>query len=436
MNTKNTSSTKKSSSLQNYTLRYLIVALLVVVAVWAGLFYAVILDEVYDNIDDGLKNSKILIEREAYANPKLLNTPEFGINQFKITPLPKGSYDFSNKMISTFEFSEYDDEDQPIRLLETVFNDAKGNPYKLTIRASMVEEDELLEDLLIALFALYIMLVGSIALLNKIILRRAWKSFYALLKGLKDYKLGTEKGFTATHSHINEFEILGNELEHLLRRNEAIYSSQKQFIENASHELQTPLAISLNKLELFAENSNLPNEQMMEIGKISDTLNRLVRLNKSLLLLSKIENRQYADEEPVNFNELIAQLVDDFTDLAEFREIKIDVIQQGKLSFPMNKGLANTLVTNLFKNALVHNHAGGTVTIIVNHNSLSVQNTGSTKPLDDKQVFDRFYRNSDNEQSTGLGLSIVWSIANSYKLAVKYTYTGMHMFTVQFPDKR
>jgi signal transduction histidine kinase len=433
MEKKDITTKKKSSSLQNYTLRYLIVALLVVVAVWAGLFYAVILDEVYDNIDDGLKNSKIQIEREAYANPAILNTHEFGINQFKITPLPKGNYDFSNKMISTFEFSEYDDEDQPIRILETIFNDAKGYPHKLTIRASMVEEDELLEDLLIALIALYIMLVGSIALLNKIILRRVWRSFYNLLNKLKGYKLGTGKGFTAPRSHIHEFEVLGNELEDLLHRNEAIYSSQKQFIENASHELQTPLAISLNKLELFAENINLPNEQMMEIGKISDTLNRLVRLNKSLLLLSKIENRQYADEEPVNFNELIAQLVEDFTDLAEFRELTIDVVRLSKLSYPMNKGLALTLVTNLFKNALVHNTPGGNVVITIDADSLSIQNTGNAKPLDEKQVFERFYRSSHNEQSTGLGLSIVWSIANSYKLSVKYNYTGMHKFTIHFP---
>ena len=433
--TNDTSSTKKSSSLQNYTLRYLVVALLFVIAVWAGLFYAVILDEVYDNIDDGLKNSKILIEREAYANPSILNTPEFGINQFKIEPLPKGTYDFSNKMTSTFEFSEYDDEDQPIRLLETVFNDPQGNPHKLTIRASMVEEDELLEDLLTALVALYIMLVISTALLNRFILKKVWKSFYQLLNELKSYKLGTGKKFVAPESHVSEFEVLGSELEALLHRNETIYASQKQFIENASHELQTPLAISLNKLELFAENSKLPDEQMMEIGKVSDTLNRLVRLNKSLLLLSKIENRQYTDEEPVNFNSLITQLTNDFADLAEFREIKIDVVQQSQLDYPMNKGLALTLVTNLLKNALVHNHAGGLVTITVSHNSLSVHNTGNNNPLDDRKVFDRFYRNSDNEQSTGLGLSIVWSIANSYRITVKYSFAGMHTFTVVFPGR-
>ncbi|MGQ3088640.1 MAG: sensor histidine kinase, partial [Flavobacterium sp.] len=106
--------------LQTYTLRYLVVALLGVIAVWAALFYVVILDETYDNIDDGLKNSKIIVIRHAYANNKLLNTPEFGFNQFKITPLPKGvKYDHTDHFESTFEFMEYDGEDQPVRLLKT-----------------------------------------------------------------------------------------------------------------------------------------------------------------------------------------------------------------------------------------------------------------------------------------------------------------------------
>jgi signal transduction histidine kinase len=430
-----TTSSTKSISLQTYTSRYLIVALLVVIAVWAGLFYAVILDEVYDNIDDGLKNSKILIVRESYANPKVLHTPEFGINQFKIRSLPKGTYDFSDRFTSTFEFSEYDNENQPIRILESVFNDPEGNAHKITIRASMVEEDELLEDLLTALVALYIMMVVSIVLLNRLILRKVWKSFYQLLNSLKKYKLGTGKNFTAPTSVVTEFNILGRELEDLLTRSEAIYSSQKQFIENASHELQTPLAISLNKLELFAENNTLPDDQMMELSKISDTLNRLVRLNKSLLMLSKIENRQYADEENVNFNELVEQLTEDFADLAEYKGIKLSCVSQEQLRYPINKGLATTLITNLIKNALVHNHAGGQVSVVITYNTLLVQNTGSDIALNEKQIFDRFYRNSGNDQSTGLGLSIVWSIANTYQLLVKYTFNGNHNFTIQFPKK-
>jgi signal transduction histidine kinase len=422
--------------LRNYTLRYLIVALLGVIALWASLFYVVILDEVYDNIDDGLKNSKILITRQSYADKNVFDTPDFGINQFKITPLPKGHYDYSDTFISTFEFSEYDGEDQPVRLLKTVFNDPQGNPHQLTIRASMVEEDELMEDLMTALIALYIMLVISIGVINQLILRKVWKSFYQMLDKLKHFKLGTGTAFTAPHSPVEEFKVLGRELESMLKRNEEIYASQKQFIENASHELQTPLAISLNKLELFAENNTLAEDQMMELGKISETLNRLVRLNKSLLMLSKIENRQYAEEETVNFNRLAQQLAEDYTDLTEYKNVSVIIEQKADLNFKMNKGLALTLMSNLFKNAIVHNHNGGTVVIAIDHDSVTVSNTGNAKPLQADAVFKRFYRESGNEQSTGLGLSIVSSIIASYNLAVGYSFNNNHTFKVSFPENK
>lgn len=421
--------------LRTYTLRYLVIALLVVVAVWASLFYVVILDEVYDNINDGLKNSKILIVREAQSNTKILNTPDFGFEQFKITPLPKdGDYDYSDRLYNTFEYSEYDEENQPVRMLETVFDDAEGNPHQLTIRASMVEEDELLEDLMTALITLYAMLVISIAIVNHLILRKAWKSFYTLLERLKGFKLGTGAEFKSPDSPVSEFKILGRELEDLLQRNEALYTSQKQFIENASHELQTPLAISLNKLELFAENNDLPEEQMMEIAKVSDTLNRLVRLNKSLLMLSKIENRQFAEEEVISFNELVEQAKEDFSDLADYKNISINIVHASQLNYTMNKGLAATMLNNLIKNAIVHSKTGRTTDIIIEKNMLILQNNGD-KPLDTKAIFNRFYRQSDNEQSTGLGLSIVQSIAVNYKLRIEYTFNGRHSFKLIFPER-
>lgn len=418
--------------LRNYTLRYLIIALLAIIALWASLFYMVILEEVYDNIDDGLKNSKLLIIREAYANPELLKTREFGISQFKVKPLAKGPlYDFSDKFISGFEYMEYDNDDEPVRYLETVFNDKDGNPYQLTIRASIVEEDELMEDLMTALIALYVMLVISIGLLNHIILRKVWKSFYTLLNRLKDFKLGSGNVFKAPDSPVTEFKMLGKELEEVLQRNEAVYSSQKQFIENASHELQTPLAISLNKLDLIVERNNLSEIQAEEIAKVSDTLTRLVRLNKSLLMLSKIENRQFSHEENVDFNTLTNNITEDFTDLAEFKNISISTVSTGQLMYLMNRDLATTLISNLLKNAIVHTEAGGKIEVIIDRNMLTVANTGNT-PLDSEKIFSRFYRDLSKEQSTGLGLSIVQSIAASYNLKAEYSFAGKHIFKIIF----
>ncbi|MBS7255659.1 sensor histidine kinase [Flavobacterium branchiicola] len=421
--------------LQNYTLRYLALTLLIIIPIWAGIFYVLILDEVYDNIDDDLKNSKIIIIRHAFADQKLLNTPEFGINKFTIRPLPKGNYSYKDKITSTKEFMEYDNENQPIRILKTVFRDQKGNPHELTIKASIVEEDELLEDLFLALIGLYVMLVISILAVNHLLLKKIWKSFHIILENLKGIKLGAGNKLKPINSPINEFNTLAAEVEKMLSRNEIIYSSQKQFIENASHELQTPLAISINKLELFAENTNLPDEQMIEIGKITDTLNRLTRLNKSLLMLSKIENQQYSEEENINFNQLILVLTDDYSDLADFKKVKITITENATLFFTMNKGLAVALISNLLKNALIHNHPNGFVDFIINDNEILISNSGSNTPLNSNSIFNRFYRHTTTSESTGLGLSIVKSIINNYSITVDYVFNDHHQFKITFPKK-
>ncbi|WP_159802224.1 sensor histidine kinase KdpD [Flavobacterium sp. MK4S-17] len=419
--------------LENYTLKYLTLTLLAVIPLWAGLFYVIVMEEVYDNIDDGLKNSKILIIRQAYADKNILDTPRLGINRFTITPLPQGSYSYKEEITTAKEFMEYDNDYEPVRVLTTIFDDAEGKPHRLEIRSSMVEEDELLEDLAIALFGLYIMLVLTILFFNRIILRRIWKSFYATLTTLKQYKVGSGGNFTPVETNIDEFKTLAREVKEMLVRNEEIYSSQKQFIENAAHELQTPLAISLNKLELLAENnSNLDEQQMNEIGKIADTLNRLVRLNKSLLMLSKIENRQFAEEKEINFNELARKLVNDFYDLADYKNISLSIEERAQLLHNMNGGLAITLLNNLIKNAIIHNYPNGMVHIIIDSTSIAVTNTGIAQPLNENYIFNRFARNVSSEQSTGLGLSLVKSITAIYSLKIKYSFDGNHTFTVNF----
>src|SRR5690606_34249169 len=170
-----------SISLKNYTLKYLATILLVIIAIWAGIFYAIILEEVYDNTDDGLKNLKIQIIREAYNNPEMLNVNKFDFNQFKITPVDVVEYKEGNFFRNEEYYMEYDQDMEPYRVLETFFIDKNKNHHKLEIRTSTVEEDEFRENLFIALVFLYIFLVGSIILINHIVLKKVWNPFYKTL---------------------------------------------------------------------------------------------------------------------------------------------------------------------------------------------------------------------------------------------------------------
>lgn len=417
----------KKKSLKYSTLRYLLIAILGIIAVWAASFYLLIIEEVYDNVDDGLKDSKIRIIHETEANPEILQTADYGIAQFRITPLPVGTYSYKEHIYNTKMYMAYDNDDEPVRILQTIFQ-TQGTHYQLEIYTSTVEEDEFIENLLIALSALYVALVGSIVLINHFILKKAWSPFYELLNNLKSYKIGTKKGFEKTNSEIIEFNELEDELSSMIDRNEKIYEQQKQFIANASHELQTPLAIAGNKLELLIEEKDITANQARKISEISQMLNRMKRLNKSLLTLSKIENEQFREIETLIFNDLIRQSLIDLEMLIDFKEIKVSVEENGIFQFEMNTDLAEILITNILKNAIVHNKQNGFLKILISSNKVSIQNSGEI-PLDTQFIFERFNKNEQNENSTGLGLAIVQSIVKIYPdLSIHYHFEDGHCF--------
>src|SRR5690606_7914167 len=173
---------------------------------------------------------------------------------------------------------------EPVRMLTTAFEN-NGNYYELQIINSMVEEDDLIEELIYDAIWLYFLLIISLVVINNFVLQRLWKPFYSFLNQLKNYRIGSSKNFPEACTKTKEFTDLQNAVNILLQHNIETYEQQKQFIGNASHELQTPLAIATNKLELLIEKGNLQSEQAENIAEVMSMIERLVRLNKSLLLL-------------------------------------------------------------------------------------------------------------------------------------------------------
>ena len=209
------------------------------------------------------------------------------------------------------------------------------------------------------------------------------------------------------------------------------YANQKKFTENASHELQTPLAIISNKLELMLERESLDHENAEIVGQILQTIQRLTRLNKSLLLLTKIENKQFSENAEISINRVVAQSVEDLKEFADYREVKISVDNSSEIQVKMDENLASILVGNLIRNAIFHNIEGGNVTIILVENSLIIRNTGNSLPLDSEKVFTRFHKETKKSNSTGLGLAIVHAICKLYTFQIVYSFDGEHCFEVK-----
>lgn len=417
--------------LLNYTTTYFAVILIFLLALWALIFYFEILDEIYDSMDDGLDNQKMLVIRKAQQDSGVLDKSAFEDGNYIITPttstLGRG---FTDAYRDTLMFMENEADYEPVRLLESVFQ-KDGDFYKIKVITSMVEEDDLRKELFFSLLWLYLGLILTIILLNNFFQQKVWQPFYKLLRRLENFSIEKDREIKYEETKIDEFRLLNERVDRLLKKSVESYQSQKEFIQNASHELQTPLAISINKLELMAENADLPEDQMEELGTVLQSLDRLTRLNRSLLLLSRIENRQYIEQEDIDWNELLKQNIALFDDLAAHREVKIFLSEEGKLSYPGNKDLAGILLANLLKNAIFHSPSKSEVFVQISSKGIEFRNPGKVA-LEKEKIFSRF-KGAEKANSTGLGLAIAKAIADKMNLNLRYNfYDEAHIFIIRF----
>ena len=423
-------------SLKQYTMRYVMIAIFAIMTIWALLFYAYILDEVYDNVDDGLRNQKITILRAVYEDESTLQLTEYGINEFRITALGDTTFDERNTFSNQFFYMPYDDEDEPYRVLTTMFYGPDKHTYLLEIRASTVERDDLIIDLSTALLVLYIAMIISIYLLEEYIFTRALRPFKAILKDLNAYQVGITTSIPPVDTNVLEFQNLHQHFASMVARNAAVFADQKLFIENASHELQTPLAIAINKMDLILEDEQLPSTVLTKLADTKASLKRLIDLNRSLLFLSRIENRQFVHNELIDMNALTDELLSSFLDVADHKGIHVDVNNTEILRVKGNRDLLAMALSNLIRNAIRYTERSGEIRIAIHAHSWEISNTSTHGALPDGYIFNRFYKGSDSIQSNGLGLSLVRSILQiTPGGAVKYHFeNNFHIFSITFAN--
>lgn len=421
-----------ATSLRNYTFKTSSIVLFILISIWAIIFYTYIVDEVYDTVDDGLHSQKIEVIRVAYDDEQILSKSEFDVNLYRITPIEDSYYSKDDSYSTEYMQMPYDEEEEPYRILKTHFRDSKGRGYLLEIASSSLEQDELFYDLSTALIVLYMTLIVSLFIINNIVLANAFRPFKRILKVLSNYRFGREEVVNLPRGKVKEFNELATDVEHMIERNQAIFIQQKEFIENASHELQTPLAIVQNKLDWMIEQEELPEELLLQVVEIKQTVMRMTHLNRSLLMLSKIENHQYQSEDKMVLNGVVEQLCTEYVDLFEFKGIELKLINREPLELFVNEQLITILLSNLLRNAIRYTPKEGRIEVSIVKDRVVIKNQAQDGALDCDQIFKRFFKKSDEKQSTGLGLSIVKSIVDQYpNLTLIYNYEeGFHAFSL------
>jgi signal transduction histidine kinase len=417
----------------NRVLIHLLSGIFIILLGWAVFFYLGIMSEVNDEVDDSLEDYSELIITRSLAGKELPAHDSGSNNQYFLREVDE-SYVRSHQAISYRDSMIYikeKNETEPARILTTIFKDKENRHYELSVFTPTIEKRDLQEAIFHLLIALFATLLIAILVINIWVFRRSMKPFYQLLNWLDKYRLGQENEPLDISTYTTEFRKLNEAVKRYATHSEEIYRQQKLFIGNASHEIQTPLAVCQNRIEMLMEDESLSEEQLSELAKTYQTLEYVSKLNKSLLLLSKIDNSQFVDSANVCINELVHRYMDDYQEVYDYKEIQITLNEKENFHLQINETLASMLITNLLKNAYVHNNEHGTIQIEIGKDYITFSNSGDLQPLDEKRVFERFYQGKKKEGTTGLGLAIVAAICRQCSLAVSYRFVNnKHEFHV------
>lgn len=304
--------------------------------------------------------------------------------------------------------------------------------FIVTIETNVEESEETVIYIAVVTLFFFLILIIGFWILNKRLSQKLWKPFQDTLQKLKSFQLNKQTEIQFSETDIIEFQELNTALDKLLKHSITTYKNQKEFTENASHELQTPLAIIKNKLDLLLQKEKLTDRQYQIIEEINRALTRITRINKNLLLLAKIENRQFDDNETINISELTQQCLHQFEEHASNKNITIQTDIEPDRFIEGNKTLIEMLLNNLLFNAIRHNLQNGTISISLNKNMLNISNSGNTE-LNKSTLFKRFAKTSNENAGSGLGLTIIKQICNHHKWTTNYYFANnSHHFSIHF----
>jgi len=321
---------------------------------------------------------------------------------------------------------------QPYRMLSYETN-LDGKPVRISISKSLLMSDELIEYVAFVILLLSLILLLFIIAFNNYFFSRIWGKFFKTIDVIKDYNISDKKEITFPESEITEFNLLNQVFEQMHERIKQDYQNLKEFIENISHEIQNPLAIIKSRVDLLLQDEDLNKSQTDLIQSIQNSTIRLSNLNRSLILLSKIDNNQFPDKEEVSIVENINYHLDNFEDIIQSKNITLHKDYNNQITILADSNLISIMLLNLLKNSIYHNVPSGNIEIITEVNKLIIRNSGKELDINKEDLFKRFTKSSNKPESLGLGLAIVKKICDYYHCSIQYfCQDNFHTITIIF----
>lgn len=326
------------------------------------------------------------------------------------------------------DFLHFEEVDRFRCLSKVIYLNKK--PYRFNIETNIEETQETIFFISITTVFLFVLIVGGLLVLNRRLSKSVWKPFRETLDQLKTFSLNNQTKIEFSKTDVSEFDELNQSLTKLIEHNVSVYKTQKEFTENASHELQTPLAILKNKLDILLQNQDLTEKQYQIAEEMNRALSRSSRINKNLLLLAKIDNKQF-DSKTFHLDEVLNQSLEILQEHFEQKNISVNTEISDNVKVNGNIGLTEVLINNLIINAIRHTSINGSISIKLNNSVFEVSNSGTEK-LNSDLLFKRFSRFSKDNNGSGLGLAIVKEICKSQNWTIDYRFeNNNHIFSVK-----
>lgn len=404
------------------TYYYFIFAILALFLAGIGLYYT-IRSIVYREMDQSLITEKTIIQdqlEETDAIPDF--TASFG-HQIEVQLLPN-RIKYSQLIRDTDIYDSTARKFLPFRHIRFTNTSPNNTGYLINIYLLNNENQRLLDSIALGMLLLLIVLFLILITLNYLISRNIWGPFYRSLNEVKSFDVLSDKQLALPVTDVDEFDQLNYVLAEMTGKIRKDYINLKEYNENLSHEVQTPLAVIRSKLDILMQNRRLNRESINLIKSIHEATSRLFRLNQSLLLISKIENLQFAETREISLRKIVEKTLENYEEIMRLKSIRVETEFSNDAVVNMNEDLADLMISNLLGNAVRHNIDGGFVICRIGDRELTITNSGMPLKADPTKLFDRFQKGTDHPESIGLGLSIVKNIADQYRMELSFSSTG------------
>lgn len=306
--------------------------------------------------------------------------------------------------------------------------DRDGKQYILEVGRSLGTIQEIESTLqkfgLLTLLVIALLTTASDIAFTRILLAPL-KKIIAKLRGTRD---PTSFRFRQVETSTTDFRYLDESIHDMMTRLEEVFTKEREFISNVSHQLLTPVSILQSKLENLLTHHTLSEEAEVKLIESQKSLSRLKGIVQSLLLISKIENKQYLRQDRISIRTLIDEVHEEIEDRLDAKGINLG--KQGLEDFAIeqcNKALLHTMIFNIINNSIRYNKEGGHIEVMGFSNGaayqLDIRDNGVGIASEDLPVlFSRFkrFQQSDSE-SYGLGLPIVKTIADFHQIEIDVT---------------